>query len=430
MADLKKLAEKALGLIKENSCDGFVRVSSNKKSEFNIESGEFTLYRTLFDEYVGVGIFKDTKKGYYQVNKLTEEDVENAVKASLASAEASQPDEGNVLAPGVGTFNDSQGAYECDQEKLFFRMKEFKETIEKEYPLIQISNITAQHNAADYIYANTNGTFSTEKFGSYSVSFGVSGHEGDKTGGMVYTGAGIVSLDKPFIELADFRFRLDTAVKQLYAKPITEKFTGTMVCTPAILGEAFYAVANMAGGGNILDKSSVYIDKLGKKIADERINVTFSTDDDRLIHHPVLTGEGYKAETEDFIKDGVLNSFAINDYISRKTGFPRSKNDQDGMIVRPGDKTFDELISDIDKGILVGSFSGGQPGANGEFSGIAKASFLIENGKVTQPLSETMINGNFAEMINRLHGISKEVVVDGGSVLPYMAFDGIVVSGK
>jgi PmbA protein len=430
MADLKKLAERAIELIKKNSCDGFVRVSSNKKSEFNIEGGEFTLYRTLFDENVGVGVYKDTKKGYYQTNKLTEEDIDKAVDAAITSAESSQPDDGNVLAPCAGTFNDVQGVYECDQDKLFFRVKELKETLEKDFPLIQIVAIIAQHNAADYIYATTAGTFSTERFGSYSVTLEIAGHEGDKTSSMVYSGAGTLSLDKPFLDLADFRFRVDTAIKQLHAEPIEGKFTGTMVLTPGILGMALYSISGMAGGGSILDKSSIYLDKLGKKIADERINVTFSVDDERIIHHPVLTGDGYKAETQDFIKDGVLNRFSINDYISRKTGFERAKNDSDGMIVRPGDKSLDEIIQGIEKGILVGDFSGGQPAPNGEFSGIAKASFLIENGKVTKALSETMINGNFADMVNNLRGISKETIEDGWSSLPYMAFDGIVISGK
>ena len=54
----------------------------------------------------------------------------------------------------------------------------------------------------------------------------------------------------------------------------------------------------------------------------------------------------------------------------------------------------------------------------------------VENGEIKGAVTETMINGNFAEMLNSLRDISKEVVLDGSSVIPYMAFDGIVVSGK
>ena len=88
------------------------------------------------------------------------------------------------------------------------------------------------------------------------------------------------------------------------------------------------------------------------------------------------------------------------------------------------------MIASVKNGLIVGGFSGGEPGANGEFSGVAKNSFLIENGKIGPALSETMISGNMADMLNRLRAVSSEQVADGMMVLPYMAFDGITISGK
>jgi PmbA protein len=88
------------------------------------------------------------------------------------------------------------------------------------------------------------------------------------------------------------------------------------------------------------------------------------------------------------------------------------------------------MIKKVKKGIIVGRFSGGSPGANGEFSGVAKNGFMIEDGKITSALSETMISGNLADMLNNLVDISKETLEDGNMVVPYMAFDGITVSGK
>ena len=89
-----------------------------------------------------------------------------------------------------------------------------------------------------------------------------------------------------------------------------------------------------------------------------------------------------------------------------------------------------DIIADIDRGILVGRFSGGSPAPSGEFSGVAKNGFLIENGKLKGAISETMISGNLAEMLNNLVEVSSDVLNDGGLVVPYMVFDGITVSGK
>ena len=137
-----------------------------------------------------------------------------------------------------------------------------------------------------------------------------------------------------------------------------------------------------------------------------------------------------QAENYNIIEKGRLNAFLLGLYASNKLGLPRGKNDTMNAIVAPGDRSIGEIIASIDKGILVGRFSGGAPASNGDFSGVAKNSFLIENGKIGPALSETMISGNMADMLNRLRAISSEQVVDGMSVLPYMAFDGITISGK
>ena len=55
---------------------------------------------------------------------------------------------------------------------------------------------------------------------------------------------------------------------------------------------------------------------------------------------------------------------------------------------------------------------------------------MIENGKITEPVTEVMINGNIAAMLMELEGVSSEVSYDGYNAVPYMAFNGIIVSGK
>ena len=132
----------------------------------------------------------------------------------------------------------------------------------------------------------------------------------------------------------------------------------------------------------------------------------------------------------DFIKDGKLQSFLLSQYVANKTGNKRAPNTSFSLIIEGGETPLEEMIKKVKKGIIVGRFSGGSPGANGEFSGVAKNGFMIEDGKITSALSETMISGNLADMLNNLVDISKETLEDGNMVVPYMAFDGITVSGK
>jgi hypothetical protein len=189
-------------------------------------------------------------------------------------------------------------------------------------------------------------------------------------------------------------------------------------------------LSDFAGEGGLLSGTSPWKDKLGEKVADERITISLAPLDQRIVCGNRTTGEGFRAEDFDIIRNGRLNAFYLGLYASNKLKLPRGKNDSFNVIVAPGDKPIADIIASVDKGILVGRFSGGQPASNGDFSGVAKNSFLIENGKIGPALSETMIAGNMADMLNRLRDISAEQVVDGMMVLPYMAFDGITISGK
>ena len=41
-----------------------------------------------------------------------------------------------------------------------------------------------------------------------------------------------------------------------------------------------------------------------------------------------------------------------------------------------------------------------------------------------------MVNGNLGEIVKHIRAVSKELYMDGGMVVPYIAVDGIVISGK
>ena len=170
--------------------------------------------------------------------------------------------------------------------------------------------------------------------------------------------------------------------------------------------------------------------ELKKKVASDSLTVSLIPIDRRVIGGVRFTSEGYKTRNCDIIKDGVLENFTLSEYGARKSGETRCPTLSGCMEVHAGNTPYDELIKKIDKGILVCRLSGGNPAGNGDFSGVAKNSFLIENGKITKPVLETMISGNLAEMLKNITDISKETAEDGSCVFPWVAFDGVTVSGK
>ena len=88
------------------------------------------------------------------------------------------------------------------------------------------------------------------------------------------------------------------------------------------------------------------------------------------------------------------------------------------------------MVRDVRRGLLVARFSGGSPSDNGDFSGVAKNSYLIEDGRIVRPVGETMIAGNVASLFSSIRAISKESVDYGSAILPWLLSSGVTISGK
>jgi PmbA protein len=73
--------------------------------------------------------------------------------------------------------------------------------------------------------------------------------------------------------------------------------------------------------------------------------------------------------------------------------------------------------------------SAGNPSENGDFSGVAKNSYLIEDGQIRMPVSETMIAGNIAQTLIDISAISKEFVDFGTALMPWVKTSGVTISG-
>ena len=429
---LKKTAQDAVAALQAAGADkAQANVSYTITHEFNVDGGEFSLFRTLFDKQLAMTAIQGGRKGIVAQNRYDEATLRESAKACLEAAASAQPDENWDFAPLSQNEDFVLGEVTPDTDKLFFRCQELMASVKERFPTIIMEQMIVAHKEVLKAKANSYGVLFSTHQGSYQVQLMFSAHEGEKASS--FFGGGVIAdnLDKPFLELGSIEKDLADVERQIDTTSVGGKFEGTMVVTPGGVGELFYSLlADFAGEGGLLSGTSPWKDKLGEKVADERITLSLAPLDERIVCGDRTTSDGFRAENFDIIKDGKLSAFFLSLYAANKLKLPRGKNDSFNVVIAPGDKSIDEIISTIDRGIVIGRFSGGQPSSNGDFSGVAKNGFLIENGKIGPALSETMIAGNLADMLNHLRAISREQVADGMSVLPYMVFDGITISGK
>ena len=430
--ELRAMADLMDGILQEQKIEKYkFCFTQSEKQELNLENGGFKLLRTVFNNSASAKVFLGEKMGAAAGNDLTENGLKKLAAEAKAAAESASDDPCHDFAPDQGKEVFRQGGEEPDMERFIERIQEFLDATAKEFPKVKIMGGAGSYDRWHWLSRNTNGTEFEGFGGKYGFYVEICASDGEKTTGLDYTGISTQSLDKPLMELGDLRRHLEDIQNSIYPESLEGKFEGTVIMTPGCASDFIWmTLGNYIQDGVIINGTSLWLDKVGEQVASEKLTISLKPSDERILTGECGTANDFRSEDVTLIDKGVLKTHWLSLYAAKKTGRPVVTNTGGDLVIEPGDKTLEELIASVDKGLLMGGFSGGQPGTNGEFSGVAKNSFLIEKGKVKCAVTETMVNGNLGEAFRNIRGITSEVLCDGGSVVPYIAVDGIVISGK
>ena len=203
--------------------------------------------------------------------------------------------------------------------------------------------------------------------------------------------------------------------------PVVMGTGGSGILLHEAIGHAFEADFNRKN-------TSIFSDKLNKLICDSTINVV----DDGTI--PFNRGavniddEGIEGQKTYIVRDGVLTSY-LHDRISakhygiRSTGNGRRESFRQVPIPRmrstymeAGKYSEEEIIASVKKGVYAASFTNGQVqiGA-GDFTFFVKNGYLIENGKLTQPIKDVNIIGNGPKALADITMVGGNFTMDNGT---------------
>jgi len=129
------------------------------------------------------------------------------------------------------------------------------------------------------------------------------------------------------------------------------------------------------------------------------------------------------------VDKGVLKSFFIDCYYARKLGVEPTGGGNSNVVFEYGDQSLDEIVGQMEKGILITTFIGGNSNSTtGDFSyGIMGQ--LIENGKIIKPVSEMNIAGNLGDLFGRLVQVGNDPYMASSWRIPTMLFEDVEFSG-
>ena len=418
-------------LLKAGADKAACRASYGRKDEFNIEANAFTLMRTLFNDGLYIKAIKEDRKGAISINKLDKDSVDQAVADCIALTDSALPDEAEDIAEKTENKAFDQSINGSDMDTLFARTKDFVEQLKDEFPKIVLPTMTTDFTSEKDMYVNSKGAEFHGDTECYQVSTEFSARDGEKTSSMNGYYACLSSLNTPFMDLDMHRTLLSESVRSLDTRMVDGKFIGKIIVTPACSNMIWRTIINcFLSDTSLIEGTSRWKDSLNAKVADAKLTMRAAPLHPGIVAGERYTMDGFESQDADIIRDGVLKSFALSLYGSRKTGKPRALNSAVWNIeVAPGNTPLEEMIKSVDRGILLNRFSGASPGPSGDMSGVAKNSFLIENGAVTDALKETMVSFNIVDALMNIAAISTERCLNGVSILPWCCFDGITISG-
>ncbi|MGD1011596.1 MAG: TldD/PmbA family protein [Acidimicrobiales bacterium] len=261
-----------------------------------------------------------------------------------------------------------------------------------------------------------------------SVNCVASGDHGLQTGfeSLAYTVGHEVFDDHPVEDVAKEAAR--RALAKLEARPAP---SGVL---PVVLkrGSGGILFHEACGHGleadHILKDSSVFVGRVGQAVA--RPGVTL-VDDGTLGPNwgsLAVDDEGHAAQRNVLIEDGVLADYMWDYLRARKQGRASSGNGrrqsyQDLPMVRmtntfllPGAEDPDEIVAQTPHGVYVAQLGGGQVNtATGDFVFGMTEAYLIENGRITEPLRNANLIGNGPDVLSRIDAIGNDFDMSPGT---------------
>lgn len=397
-------------------------------------------------EAVGIRVFVNspdgTRSGFSYVNHLGDDSIDDAIADAIAIAKASPGDAANGLVtplPGKvvkGLWDDGIAALQPD------------DIVDGTVKLLDLARAVDKRVSVD------NASFSaTTGVNAIVSSAGVRAASSEAAAtwglfGMAVDGDEVGSFDHVF-DAARTRAEVDVPKSARdYAQRVLSlldpvdgrTYKGRVLFSSEAFEEIFLeALFESIDGDTVHKGKSRLKDKLGKRIAVPGFTLVDDGTIPGALGSASFDREGLPHRRTVVIGDGKLHTFFYDGKAARRANRRPTGHAQGSARSLPGigttnikvgagTATDDELLRELGDGLYVGRFSGNVDAVSGDFSGVAKGSFLVERGKKTAPVKETLIAGNIFTGFEKIVAWGRTLHKNMATQCPHVLIDAIDVT--
>ncbi|NNN44604.1 MULTISPECIES: metalloprotease TldD [Vibrio] len=321
-----------------------------------------------------------------------------------------------------------------EKQKKTELLQQLDAYIRTKEPLIQEVSISLSGVHEQMLVAATDGTYAGDTRPLVRLSISVLATKGERRERGSAGGGGRFNYDyflneengqKIAFAYADEAIRQALVNLEAVAAP-----AGTM---PVVLGSGWPGVLLHEAVGHGLEGdfnrkgSSMFAGKIGKKVTSNLCTIVDDGTLKDLRGSLNVDDEGVNGQYNVLIENGVLKGYMQDKLNARLMGVAPTGNGRresyahlpmprmTNTYMLPGQHTPEEIIASVKKGIYAPNFGGGQVDiTSGKFVFSASEAYLIENGKITQPIKGATLIGSGIEAMQQVSMVGNDLSLDRG----------------
>ena len=422
--------------LKAGANEAAVSMTNQRQVDIEFRDKQLDKLKESTQNSLTLQIYLNHKYSSHTTNDLKKETLENFINEAVASTKylaedkyRELPDKKYYPSKTDGDLKLADAGYEkVESDSRVKTAKEIEEIARAESD--QIISTTAGYSDIYYETArvHSNGFTGETKGTQFWAGSEVTVKDGEKGRPSDWYWGGARHLN----ELPKPELLAKEAVRRALRKVGQKKINSgkyTMIVENRSGGRLLGVLTGPMGGRALQQKSSYLEGMLNKKVASDKLTVI----DDPFIEKGLGTRfydrDGLAAKKRIMIDKGVLKNYYIDNYYGKKLGMEPTSGSSSNTLYEYGNRSADEMIKDVEKGILVTGFIGGNSnGTTGDFSFGVVGQF-IENGKISHAVNEMNVSGNSKEFWNQLAEMGNDPYLYSSRRIPTMMFEDIDFSG-
>ncbi|WP_423130117.1 TldD/PmbA family protein [Gaoshiqia sp. Z1-71] len=411
-----------------------ISISESKSSNIDVREQKIDTLKEAIQCSLTIRLYVENKYSSHRTNRLDKKELARFIEQAIEATRYLSPDPYRSLPdPSLYYTGGGKDLQTADQSyddvdpktKVALAFQVEAEVYQKDERIISVTASYAD-STSSRLMVNSNGFEGDAEFSNFRLSASVSVNGGDARPSEGWMERAILfdSLKKTEIGAN----ALERALQKIgQTKIASGKYD--MILENKAVSRIFSPLIEALNGYSIQQKNSFLIDKIGQPVASGKLVVT---DDPFIVGGPgsqLFDNEGLAAKKRTVFDRGVLRTYFIDTYYAKKLETEPTSGETTNLIFEAGDKSLQDLIQSVKKGILVTGFNGGNTnGATGDFSyGID--GFLVENGEIIKPVSEMNISGNMKEFWMSLAEVGNDPFMLSSWQTPSLLFSQVDFSG-